>query len=41
MDAFMGMQKCFQSYPELYKDDDDSVDLDQEEEEEIQRKKTS
>lgn len=32
MDAFMGMQKCLQSNPELYKDEDGSVDLDQEEE---------
>jgi len=31
MDAFMGMQKCLQSYPELYKDEDGAVDVDQEE----------
>ena len=40
MDAFMGMQKCLQSYPELYKDDDAAVDVDQEENDQSQRKKT-
>ena len=41
MDAFMGMQKCLQSYPELYKDEDGAVDVDQEEEEKPPQRKQS
>ena len=38
--AFEGMQKCLQSYPELYKDDDDAVDINEEEDDSSPRKKS-
>ena len=41
MDAFMGMQKCLTSYPELYADEDADIDLNQDEEESKPRKKAS
>ena len=34
------MQKCLQSYPELYKDDDDAVDINEEVDDSTPRKKS-